>query len=213
MPATPWDPPAASGLEHVQPARPSNALDGGSAIDGIKNLERCPGSNERGLTEEQLTHGGTVDCDPRPDPDRPMKRILVTLGLIAAPPPAPSTVAGAADSRTYQAELFNAFGLVKGSELRVAGVKAGTITDLEVTPQKTALVSFEVEPEFPEFKADASCSSEPQSLIAEYFLDCQPGVSPEPSRADPGGPATRPPSSPTSPRTPSASRSRTASSS
>ena len=107
-----------------------------------------------------------------------MKRILVTLGLITAA--APSAVAGASDSRTYQAELFNAFGLVKGSELRVAGVMAGTITDLEVTPQKTALVSFEVDPEFPEFKADASCSSEPQSLIAEYFLDCQPGVSPDP---------------------------------
>jgi ABC-type transporter Mla subunit MlaD len=109
-----------------------------------------------------------------------MKRILVTLGLIAAAAASAVTVAGAADSRTYQAELFNAFGLVKGSELRVAGVKAGTITDLEVTPQKTALVSFEVDPEFPEFKADASCSSEPQSLIAEYFLDCQPGVSPDP---------------------------------
>jgi ABC-type transporter Mla subunit MlaD len=109
-----------------------------------------------------------------------MKRILVTLGLIAAAAASAVTVAGAADSRTYQAELFNAFGLVKGSELRVAGAKAGTITDLEVTPQKTALVSFEVDPEFPEFKADASCSSEPQSLIAEYFLDCQPGISPDP---------------------------------
>jgi ABC-type transporter Mla subunit MlaD len=109
-----------------------------------------------------------------------MKRILVTLGLIAAAAASAVTVAGAADSRTYQAELFNAFGLVKGSELRVAGVKAGTITDLEISPQKTALVSFEVDPEFPEFKADASCSSEPQSLIAEYFLDCQPGISPDP---------------------------------
>ena len=84
-------------------------------------------------------------------------------------PPAPTT------SSTYQAELFNAFGLVEGSELRVAGVKAGTVTDLDITAEKTALVSFEVGPEFPEFKADASCSSEPQSLIAEYFLDCQPG--------------------------------------
>jgi ABC-type transporter Mla subunit MlaD len=109
-----------------------------------------------------------------------MKRILVTLGLIAAAVASAVTVAGAADSRTYQAELFNAFGLVKGSELRVAGAKAGTITDLDITPQKTALVSFEVEPEFPEFKADASCSSEPQSLIAEYFLDCQPGISQDP---------------------------------
>src|SRR4029453_9596440 len=65
-------------------------------------------------------------------------------------------------------------------ELRVAGVKRGTITALDVTPQKTALVSFEVGGGFPEFKADASCSSEPQSLIAEYFLNCDPGHSPEP---------------------------------
>src|SRR3954452_20306706 len=30
---------------------------------GIKNLNRCPGSNERGLTDDQLTQGGTLDCD------------------------------------------------------------------------------------------------------------------------------------------------------
>jgi len=35
---------------------------------GIKNLQRCPGANERGLTEEQLTQGGTLDCDPRQVP-------------------------------------------------------------------------------------------------------------------------------------------------
>jgi ABC-type transporter Mla subunit MlaD len=109
-----------------------------------------------------------------------MKRIALTLALLVGLAGTAVTVAGAADSRTYQAELFNAFGLVKGSELRVAGVKAGTITDLDITPQKTALVSFEVGGEFPEFKANASCASEPQSLIAEYFLDCQPGSSPEP---------------------------------
>jgi phospholipid/cholesterol/gamma-HCH transport system substrate-binding protein len=31
---------------------------------GIKNLQRCPGSNERGLTSEQLTQAGTLDCNP-----------------------------------------------------------------------------------------------------------------------------------------------------
>src|SRR4051794_20593693 len=31
---------------------------------GIKDLQRCPGSNERGLSSDQLTQGGTVDCDP-----------------------------------------------------------------------------------------------------------------------------------------------------
>jgi phospholipid/cholesterol/gamma-HCH transport system substrate-binding protein len=31
---------------------------------GIKDLRRCPGSNERGLSDDQLTQGGTLDCDP-----------------------------------------------------------------------------------------------------------------------------------------------------
>jgi len=109
-----------------------------------------------------------------------MRRIAAMLALLVAVAATLVASAGADDKRTYQAELFNAFGLVEGSELRVAGVKAGTVTDLDVTAQKTALVTFEVGPEFPEFKADASCSSEPQSLIAEYFVDCQPGQSDEP---------------------------------
>jgi ABC-type transporter Mla subunit MlaD len=109
-----------------------------------------------------------------------MRRIALIIGSLASAAAIVVTAAGASDSRTYQAELFNAFGLVKGSELRVAGVKAGTITGLDVSAQKTALVSFEVDPSFPEFKADASCASEPQSLIAEYYLNCQPGTSPQP---------------------------------
>ncbi len=35
---------------------------------GIKNLERCPGANERGLSEEELTQGGSIDCDPGQTP-------------------------------------------------------------------------------------------------------------------------------------------------
>src|SRR3954447_21681960 len=109
-----------------------------------------------------------------------MKRLLLILGLLAVVPGYLVAGAGASGSHSYQAELFNAFGLVKGSELRVAGAKAGTITGLDITPQKTALITFEVDSGFPEFKADASCSSEPQSLIAEYFLNCQPGSAPQP---------------------------------
>ena len=109
-----------------------------------------------------------------------MRRVALIIVLLLAGAGTAVATAGADDKRSYQAELFNAFGLVEGAELRVAGVRAGTITGLDITPEKTALVSFEVNPEFPEFKADASCSSEPQSLIAEYFLDCQPGSSDQP---------------------------------
>jgi phospholipid/cholesterol/gamma-HCH transport system substrate-binding protein len=35
---------------------------------GIKDMRRCPGANERGLTDEQLTQGGTLDCDPSQTP-------------------------------------------------------------------------------------------------------------------------------------------------
>ena len=44
-----------------------------SAIPGLDvgNNERCPGSNERGQTEDQLTYGGTIDCDPTQVPPGP----------------------------------------------------------------------------------------------------------------------------------------------
>src|SRR3954452_12987368 len=35
---------------------------------GIKDLQRCPGANERGLTDDQLTQGGTLDCNPSQKP-------------------------------------------------------------------------------------------------------------------------------------------------
>ena len=104
-----------------------------------------------------------------------MKRIALIVGVLTLAAGVVVAPVGADDQKTYQAELFNAFGIVEGSELRVAGVKAGTVTKLDITPEKTALITFEVGPEFPEFKADATCSAEPQSLIAEYFMDCQPG--------------------------------------
>ncbi|HEX3294904.1 MAG TPA: hypothetical protein VHR38_14315, partial [Solirubrobacterales bacterium] len=46
------------------------ALSGGDLASGLglKYLQRCPGSNERGLSEEQLTQGGTVNCNPSQTP-------------------------------------------------------------------------------------------------------------------------------------------------
>jgi phospholipid/cholesterol/gamma-HCH transport system substrate-binding protein len=44
-----------------------------SALPGLDvgNNERCPGSNERGQTADQLTYGGTIDCDPGQVPPGP----------------------------------------------------------------------------------------------------------------------------------------------
>ncbi len=35
---------------------------------GLKYLQRCPGANERGLSNDQLTQGGTIDCNPNQKP-------------------------------------------------------------------------------------------------------------------------------------------------
>ena len=42
-----------------------------SQLPGIKYLRRCPGANERGVSEEQLTQGGRVNCDPTQVPVGP----------------------------------------------------------------------------------------------------------------------------------------------
>jgi ABC-type transporter Mla subunit MlaD len=89
------------------------------------------------------------------------------------------TSASAGDSHSYRIELDNAFGLVHGSDVRIAGVNAGTVSELSIDPAKRAVVTVNVSGPLSQLRADATCSSQPQSLIAEYFLDCQPGHSPK----------------------------------
>ena len=79
----------------------------------------------------------------------------------------------------------------------MGGVNAGKTTDFEVVKKKgespKAVVTVEVtKPGFGDFRKDASCEIRPQSLIGEYYVDCQPGKSDEqlpdggtvPGRAD-----------------------------
>ena len=78
---------------------------------------------------------------------------------------------------TYKIELDNAFGLVPGADFKVAGVRAGTISSIKLDQNSLfAIVTVDVtQGGFGAFHADAFCQSRPQSLIGEYFIDCQPG--------------------------------------
>lgn len=49
-----------------------------------------------------------------------------------------------AASRDYQAVFSNATGVVAGDDIRVAGVKVGTVKDIEITERTRALVTFTV---------------------------------------------------------------------
>ena len=86
-------------------------------------------------------------------------------------------------SKTYNLLFDNAFGLTEGGDFKVAGVRAGKTTAFKVVPvsgRPLALVKAEVtEPGLADLRKDARCEIRPQSLIGEYFVDCQPGASDE----------------------------------
>jgi len=104
-----------------------------------------------------------------------MRRIALTLALFAACGAVfATTVTAEEDSHTYVLEMFNAFGIVEDSEVKVAGVNTGVVDSLEVSEDKTALVTVTLTGPLAVLGEDTQCSSEPQSLIAEYFIDCQP---------------------------------------
>ncbi len=109
-----------------------------------------------------------------------MRRILTLLALLAALAAALTTSAGADDSHTYKIEMYNAFGLVPNSDVRIAGVNAGKVTDLEINAAKRAVVTVELSGDLGTLGEDTRCSSEPQSLIAEYFISCEPAGPPMP---------------------------------
>src|SRR5690606_35240337 len=52
---------------------------------------------------------------------------------------------GSGPSRTYRADFVDATGVVKGDDVRVAGVKVGTVKDVEIIDRTRARVTFTVE--------------------------------------------------------------------
>ena len=93
-------------------------------------------------------------------------------------------------NKTVKIAFSNAFGLTEGGDLRVGGVIAGSTDTFDVSkgpecqlgqpdrqPRRTcAVVTAKVkEPGFTSFRSDATCAIRQQSLIGEYYVDCQPG--------------------------------------
>ena len=104
--------------------------------------------------------------------------ILVTASVTAA-----VFALGAGDGdepMRYRVQLDSGFGLVEDGDVKIAGVRAGHIADISLDRRTLhALVEIEVtDPGFGELRADARCGVRPQSLLGEYFLNCDPGTSP-----------------------------------
>lgn len=110
-----------------------------------------------------------------------MRRVAAALVVLAVAALA-LLAAGAAEETpgtpSYWVELDNAFGLIEGADVKVAGVRAGKIASMELDQDALrARVEIRIEQEgFGDLRADAFCETKPQSLIGEYFVDCRPGT-------------------------------------
>ena len=113
-----------------------------------------------------------------------MKRIALLLALVVAACGTAlalgATSGEGAKGKTYEIVIDNAFGLAEGGDFKIAGVRAGRTTSFDIVGRRRplALVKVEVtQPGFADLREDARCETRPQSLIGEYFIDCQPGSS------------------------------------
>jgi phospholipid/cholesterol/gamma-HCH transport system substrate-binding protein len=70
----------------------------------------------------------------------------------------------------------NASTIVPGEDVKIAGVPVGVVSDMDVTDDKKAAVTLQIDDEkFTPFKSDASCRIRLQGLIGERFVECEPG--------------------------------------
>jgi phospholipid/cholesterol/gamma-HCH transport system substrate-binding protein len=87
-----------------------------------------------------------------------------------------------------RAIFMNAFSVIPGEDVKIAGVKVGKIESLDVTPDHKAAVVLRIDRAgFDDFRADAQCTIRPQSLIGEKFVECTP-TQPRPENAQPPAP-------------------------
>jgi ABC-type transporter Mla subunit MlaD len=74
-----------------------------------------------------------------------------------------------------RAVFDNASFLIAGEDVKIAGVKVGTIDRLDLTAGNKAAVVLKIQdPAFRPFRADATCHVGLQSLIGEQFVECAP---------------------------------------
>jgi len=106
---------------------------------------------------------------------------LVVVGALAAA----LLATGASDEATgkkYWVVFDNAFGLVEDGDLKIGGVRAGTVKRFELTDTEPYKVAVEVEvsePGFDALRTDSECRVRNQSLIGEYYVDCEIGKAPQ----------------------------------
>ncbi|HEX4735221.1 MAG TPA: MlaD family protein [Thermoleophilaceae bacterium] len=108
--------------------------------------------------------------------------MLVGLAVGAAVMTGASGDTSSGSGKTYNIQFDNAFGLTTGGDLKIGGVRAGQTSGFNLKKISDGRYVAVVQGKLTAagvsgFHKDASCDIRPQSLIGEYFVDCQPGSS------------------------------------
>ncbi len=113
-----------------------------------------------------------------------MRRLALIVLALAAAGTGATLLAGASaqgsSSARFDVIFDDARGLVGGQVVKIAGARAGTIQNVVVTPDFKARVEGEVDSRFMPFRQNATCTIRPEGLIAENYVDCDPGTAPSP---------------------------------
>jgi phospholipid/cholesterol/gamma-HCH transport system substrate-binding protein len=113
-----------------------------------------------------------------------MRRIAATTVLLAIVGALLALVFGSSaqgsSSQTFDVIFDDARGLIGGQLVKVAGAKAGTIENVTVTHDFKARIEASIDGQFMPFHTNATCTIRPEGLIAENYIDCNPGSPPAP---------------------------------
>jgi phospholipid/cholesterol/gamma-HCH transport system substrate-binding protein len=94
---------------------------------------------------------------------------LVAVVLLA------TSAGGSGGGYSVRALFDDAGNLTVGEDVKIDGVKVGTVGSVTPTPNAKAAVVLNISsPGFQDFREDASCTIRPQALIGEKFVDCLP---------------------------------------
>jgi phospholipid/cholesterol/gamma-HCH transport system substrate-binding protein len=86
-----------------------------------------------------------------------------------------TSAGGSNGSYVVRAIFDDAGNIIPGENVKIDGVKVGTVGSVTATPQAKAAVLLNIsDPGFKDFRSDASCTVRPQALIGEKFVDCLP---------------------------------------
>ena len=109
-----------------------------------------------------------------------MRRLITLVALVAVVGAGAAILAGTSSQGSgtarFDAIFDNARGLVAGQVVKIAGARAGTIDNVVVTPDFKARIEASVDRRFMPFHEDATCTIRPEALVAENYLQCDPGT-------------------------------------